>query len=252
MKQMIDLSEKKILVTGASRGIGRAVAVLLSQLGAQVVLVARDKEKIEESMSLMEPGNHFAMIEDLRAFDRLGDLIKSCVQRDGIKISGMVHCAGVSNTTPLNRISYEKLDNEMKINFYAFIELIKYLSKRANHTDECSIVGISSAAAYRGEMGQTIYSATKASMDAAVITLAKELVNKGIRINSIRPGAIKTEMLEGWAKRKGVEVDELGKAQALGMGLPEDVAQLAAFLLSPASRLITGESINIEAGGMGA
>lgn len=252
MKQMIDLSEKKILVTGASRGIGRAVAVLLSQLGAQVVLVARDKEKIEESMSLMEPGNHFAMIEDLCAFDRLGDLIKSCVQRDGIKISGMVHCAGVSNSTPLNRISYEKLDNEMKINFYAFIGLIKYLSKRANHTDGCSIVGISSAAAYRGEIGQTMYSATKASMDASVVTLAKELVNKGIRINSIRPGAIKTEMLEGWAKLKGVEVDELGKVQPLGMGLPEDVAQLAAFLLSPASRLITGESINIEAGGMGA
>lgn len=249
MKQMIDLSEKKILVTGASRGIGKAVAILLSQVGAQVVLVARNKEKLEETISKMDtPDRHFYLTADLFQTEQIRDFMKECIEKDGVKLSGLVHCAGISTTIPLSQISYEKLDREMRINYYAFIEMVKYLAKRNYHTKECSIVGISSVSALRGAKCQTMYSATKAAMDASVITLAKELADKEMRINSIRPGTTKTEMLEEWAKQKGVDLDTFANYQPLGMGLPEDIADLAAFLLSPAARMITGQNISVDGG----
>lgn len=249
MKQLIDLSQKKILVTGASRGIGKAVAVLLSQLGAQVVLVARTKEKLEETIANMEsPDRHFYLIADLFETEHIRNFMKECVEKDGVKLSGLVHCAGISTTIPLSQISYEKLDREMRINYYAFIEMVKYLSKRSYHTENCSIVGISSISSHRGAKCQTMYSATKAAMDASVITLAKELADKGMRINTIRPGTTKTEMLEEWARQKGVDLETFAEHQPLGMGVPEDIADLAAFLLSPAARMITGQSISVDGG----
>lgn len=249
MKRMVDLSGKKILVTGASRGIGKATAIFLSQLGAQVVLVARDEEKLKETISNMEdPDRHFHRCADLFQIEGIQDLILGCVKRDGVKLNGLVHCAGVSTTTPLSQISYEKLDREMRVNYYAFIEMVKHLAKRSCHARDCSIVGISSVAVLRGKKCQTMYSATKAALDASVITLAKELANKGMRINSIRPGTIRTEMLEGWAMQKGIDVNAFAQLQPLGMGYPEDIAGLAAFLLSSEARFITGQSISVDGG----
>lgn len=250
MKPMMDLSKKKILVTGASSGIGRGTAILLSQLGAQVVLIARNEERLKETVSNMEsPDKHFYLIADLLQTERIGQVMGECVERDGVKLDGLVHCAGIATMMPLSQITYEKLDREMRINYYAFIEMIKYLAKRNYRAMDCSVVGISSIAVLRGPKCQTMYSATKAAMDASVITLAKELAGKGMRVNSIRPGLIKTELSIRGSARCGVDMDaRVVEDQPLGMGFPEDVACLAAFLLSSEARFITGQSISIDGG----
>lgn len=251
MKQIISLAEKKIMVTGASSGMGRATAILLSQIGAKVVLVGRNESKLHETIAGMEePEKHICFSQDLSVLEEIEPLVKQAVRQDGVKLNGLVHCAGAAHTVPLPLMNYEKQDADMRLNYYAFIELIKHISKRKYCGESCSFVGISSVAAFRGEKCQTIYSATKAAMDAAVITLSKELADKGMRINSIRPGSIRTDMLKKFAEQIGLEsVDVLNERQRFGLGKPEDVANLAAFLLSPAAGFITGQNIAIDGGG---
>lgn len=245
MKQLIDFTNRKVIVTGASGGIGQAVSLLLSELGAQVILIGRNMEHLKRNLNQMPNNSHKYFVYDLMDLNGIGKLIENIVEYDGKKLDGLVHCAGVSLRLPIRNLNYENMDVVMKTNFYSFVELVKHYSRK-KYNNGGSIVAVSSLAATEGSVGQTAYAASKAAIDISVKTLSKELFKKNIRINSVRPGFINTSMLEGLKNKTGSDL--LGQNQLLGIGEPVDVANLIIYLLSDASRFITGANYTIDGG----
>jgi len=245
----MNLSDKNIMVTGASSGIGRSIALVLSKMGANVIMVARNEERLEAVLKELEPGNHSYFLLDLNDPTGIGNMVDK-VCSGGLKLSGLVHSAGISKTVPMQYLKLEDLNTIMTVNFYSFIELAKQFSRRKNNDNGGSIVAISSISSKVGARGLTAYCASKGALDSAIKSMALELAPKGIRINSIAPGMIRTEIYDGLKEivnNPSFEQD-LKKRQIMGIGEPEDVAYAAAFLLSDASRFITGTSIIVDGG----
>ncbi|MFA5531198.1 MAG: SDR family oxidoreductase [Thiohalomonadaceae bacterium] len=248
MKNIIDLTGRKILVTGASSGIGRETSILLSQIGADVMMIGRNGEELEKTFEKMEEGKHKVFSFDLSNLKDISLLIDRIVSIDDRKLNGLVHCAGISVKLPLRNLDYKAMDETMRINYYSYIELVKNYALRKNSSGG-SIVGISSIASPMGEKAQTNYSASKAAMDAATRTLAQELCSKGIRINTVLPGMTKTKMTQKTAEAlEAGEKPAVMERQLLGMCEPIDIANMVAFLLSDASRFITGRSFYVDGG----
>lgn len=241
-----DFEGRKIVVTGASSGIGKAIALALAMSGAKVALVARDKMKLESVIAELNGKGHTYIAVDLEKMIDLSDGFNKIVE-DGCKLNGLVHCAGMAQVLPLNMLTRERVEKEMAINYYAFIELCRQYAK-SKHSDGGSIVGISSIAADRAEKGQTNYAASKAAMDHAAQALAIELAPKGIRVNTILPGVTITPMTNNANIKGAVDVETITKGQLLGAAQPEDIANIALFLLSDASRMITGRRIFADGG----
>lgn len=247
MKNIIDLSGKKILVTGASSGIGRETAILLGQVGADVILLGRNESALQETREQMiqSGGNCLSIIKyDLSQPDGIAGVIEEAVGSDGRKLDGLAHCAGITAVVPIKNLDCNLLDHIMRTNFYSFVELVKHYSLRKNNNGG-SIVGISSVAAVRAGSGMVAYGASKAAMNAAVISLSKELAKKNIRVNSIMPGMINTRMIQ---REKETWQDAFKNNQIMGLGEPIDIANMIAFLLSDAARFITGTNIEMDGG----
>jgi NAD(P)-dependent dehydrogenase (short-subunit alcohol dehydrogenase family) len=245
----MDLSGKNIMVTGASSGIGKSIALSLSKMGANVIMVARNEESLKAILKELEPGNHAYFLFDLSNPARIGNMMDT-VCSGGLKLSGLVHSAGISRTAPLQYVKLEDLNNIMSVNFYSFIELAKQFSRRKNNDNGGSIVAISSISSKVGARGLTAYCASKGALDSAIKSMALDLAPKGIRINSVAPGMIKTQIYDGLKEivNNNNFEEDLKKRQIMGIGEPEDVAYAAAFLLSDASRFITGTSIIVDGG----
>ncbi len=245
----MELNDKNIMVTGASSGIGKSIALFLSKMGANVIMVARNEERLKEVLKELEPGNHSYFLFDLSDLAGIGNMMDN-VCSGGLKLSGLVHSAGISRTVPMQYLKLEDLNNIMSVNFYSFIELAKQFSRRKNNDNGGSIVAISSISSKVGARGLTAYCASKGALDSAIKSMALDLAPKGIRINSIAPGIIRTQIydeLKEIVNNNNFEED-LKKRQIMGIGEPEDVAYAAAFLLSNASRFITGTSIIVDGG----
>lgn len=241
----LDLSNRKILVTGASSGIGRATAIYLSKLGARLVITGRNEQRLNDTMQQLRGNGHLHIIADLSQLEDMCSIYDEAT-KDGVKLNGLVHCAGIANVVPLNGLTRTKMFDEMNINYFTFIGLVRQYVKR-KYSDAGSIVGISSIAADRAGQCQTNYAASKAAMDIAAQSLSIELAKKGIRINTVLPGLILTEMVER-AEYVGIDMNEINKVQLLGMGEAEDVASACAFLISDMSRLITGRQLFVDGG----
>lgn len=249
MVNPMDLSGRRVLVTGASSGIGRACAIQLSRLGTSVVLVGRRESAMAETLDLMESvDRHQIAVCDVSDLDSLNGLVETATA--GGKLDGLVHAAGVCPALPLAVTSVEANESAMRVNYVAFMELMRIATKRKFANDHFSAVAISSVSSEVGWAGGSVYSATKGALSAAVRALALELAPKGIRVNAVCPSNIRTPMFDALAGDVNSEAGlaALKAKQPLGIGEPEQVASAVAFLLSDAASFITGVNLPVDGG----
>lgn len=249
-KNPFSLDEKLIIVTGASSGIGQQCAISCSKMGANVILFGRDKSRLKETLDLTAnpDGNRFYAI-DLQEYDRIEETINDIVTNKG-KIDGLINCAGVSTTLPLNAISTDKMDSFFSTNVIGGINLSKHVIKSSNFSETGgSILFISSVMGVVGENGKTLYSMTKGALIAAVKSMSLELAKRNIRVNAISPGVVETPMSKNAIYNRNEDSRKrIMNLHPLGLGQPEDVANAAVYLLSDASRWITGTNLVVDGG----
>ena len=245
MKNM-DLQNKRILITGASSGIGRACAICAAQLGASVLLTGRRESALNDTLSqIPDACRHSVFAGDI------GDPAFVRMLLDQVaKIDGLIHAAGVCPAIPIGAMDSAAIADSMRVNYFAFMELMKLCSRRKYANEGFSAVAISSVSSEVGWSGGALYSGSKGALSAAVRALALELAPKGIRVNAVCPSNIKTPMFDSLA---GDMNDESGLAalkakQPLGLGTPEQVAWPVCFLLSSAASFITGVNLPVDGG----
>lgn len=251
MYNLVNLEGRSILIAGASSGIGKATALLVSKLGAKAILVARREEKLKEVVSLMNGDRHSYYVADLSEIEQIERLVVKIIDEQG-PLDGMVFSAGIGRSQPIKFFSPEKVSSYFHINYFAFYETVRQIIKKRRYNEGMRIVGISSVAAYMGDKGQTVYAATKGAMNSSIRCMAHELAEKGICVNAVAPGMVATEMYEGFLNKYGGEESESNKrllaSQYLGIIQPDDIAKAIAFLLSDASKYITGITLPVSAG----
>lgn len=250
MINLVDLADKRILVIGASSGIGKHTAIMLSCLGAKLSIVARNQGRLQETLNSLEGNGHDLFVVDISDLKSIEALIKGVVGKNG-PLDGMVYTAGITGSMPLNMLSPEKLNSVMTTNFYGFVECVRQFSRKGRYNNNARIVAISSVAARCGDKTHIAYSASKAALDGAIRCMAMELAEKKIAVNSVAPGMIKTEMFNSFVERTGEDSNSIKKIkdrQYLGYGEPNDIANVIAFLLSPSARFITGISLPVDGG----
>lgn len=243
------LKDKTILITGASSGIGRSCSVECSRSGANLILVGRNFEELQKTAAMLNPETRVEIIaEDITQSDHLEAIIAEKVAVLG-KISGFVHCAGIEKTLPLKKHSPQLYHDIFEVNVIAGFEIAKILSLKKYKNETCSFVLISSVAGMVGEPGKAAYSASKGAVIAGARSLAMELSRSNIRVNSVSPAMVNTPILEKMFDDIGDEASsEIIKKHPLGIGEPKDVANACIFLLSDASRWVTGTNLVIDGG----
>lgn len=235
------LDGKTILVTGASSGIGQSVAIQCAKVGASLVLTGRDMVRLNETLSLLDPGDHHAFAVDLSSAENIRGLVN-----DLRPLNGVVHSAGIIKRLPLKFISESSWEELMRINFYAPVLLTQQLYKKKLLQPNASVVLISSVAASFASLGNIMYMSSKGALNSFMKGIALELASSGIRANSILPGMVKTH-LSGQISDQELEEDM--KRYPLGRyGNPEDVAYAAIYLLSDASSWMTGSTLTLDGG----
>lgn len=245
----LDLSGKTILVTGASRGIGRATAIYLSRLGARVVIAARTQGALEETLSQLEGKGHLAKAVDLSDVDPLPVWMKSVADEAG-PLYGLVHSAGVATNRALKGITEKDILEVQRINLNAAILLTKgFRQKSVCDPAGSSVVYLSSITAFKSKPALAVYAATKGALVSLTKTLALELLRDKIRVNCVCPGLVRTSMVEELEQILPEEqLQKLYAEYPLGLGEPDDVAYAISFLLSPAARWITGTALVLDGG----
>lgn len=238
------LEGKTILVTGASSGIGKQVAIECSRLGATIVATARNQERLQETMSLLEGQGHQQRLVELTDVEEVEKLIEKVPMLDGV-----VLCSGKGLTLPMQFATREKFDDVFNTNFFAPFELLRMLYKKKKIQKHGSVVVLSSLGGtqiFSGSNG--VYGASKAALSSAMMFCAKEFASRKIRVNCICPGMVDTPLIHrGTVSDEQLKENE--KLYPLGRyGKPEDIAYAAVYLLSDAASWVTGQSFVLDGG----
>jgi NAD(P)-dependent dehydrogenase (short-subunit alcohol dehydrogenase family) len=233
------LRDKTVLITGASSGIGREVAIQCARAGARIIISGRDEARLNDTLSALAGSGHSAVLADLTNQDQL----RALVEHSGI-VDGVVHGAGVHGVIPVRMVGEPFLDRVFSSNFHAPVLLTQRLLYQKSIRDGGSILFMTSIAAHTGTVGVGPYSASKAALIGLMRPLALEVAKRGIRVNSLSPGLVDTPLVNedrAW-------LDEKNKMYPLGIGKPSDVAHAAIYFLCDASRKVTGTSFNMDGG----
>lgn len=239
---------KVAIVTGASRGIGRAIALRLAEDGVNIVINCR---KNRESLNDLEDqikslGSKVITVQgDVSVFSDAEKIIQMAVDRFG-RVDILVNNAGITRDSLILRMKEEDFDRVIQVNLKGAFNCIRHVSRIMIKQRSGKIINISSVVGITGNAGQANYSAAKAGIIGLTKSTARELASRGINVNAVAPGFIKTSMTEALSDK--VKQAILSSIPLKRIGTPEDVAEAVAFLASKGADYITGQVINIDGG----
>lgn len=248
MLNPLDLTGRRYLVTGASSGIGQATAVCLSQLGAHVLVAGRDAERLTATHQLLSGTGHVCVAADLTDAEALPGWLKQLAADHGL-LDGLVHSAGAHAMRPVRFQSSEQFEQLQRINVTAAVALAKGFRQKHVRAPRGSLVFVASVMGLVAQPGVSAYCASKGALLSLTRALALELASEQIRVNAVAPGQVLTEMtLRQKESLPAEQFAAIERMHPLGLGSPEDVAAGIAFLLSDASKWITGTTLTIDGG----
>lgn len=237
------LTDKIILITGASSGIGKSIAIECSRLGAKVIILGRNQERLQETYSLLNGEGHLAISVDLN-----DEISVNKIVSDLPLLNGIVYCAGIQKSAPVKNINQKEFLEIIQTNLFSTTYLNTIILQKKKINKYASLIFISSTAAgIVAEIGNAMYSATKGAIASYAKVLALELASRRIRVNCVSPAMVKTNLLETIAVNKEqLEIDEL--RYPFGYGEPIDVSYAVIYLLSDASKWVTGTNLLLDGG----
>lgn len=241
MYNPFSLENKVILVTGASSGIGRGIAIDTSKMGATVYITARNGSRLNETFSQMNGKSNVIIPAELT--NEIDELVEKLPALDGI-----VLCAGIIKTMPVKNITDTAIEEIFKVNILSEIQLLSRLLRKKKLNKGASVVIISSVSTFNVKVGNSLYSATKGAANSFAKAMALEVSKQKMRVNCIQPGFVPSSILN----HSGIEQDNFlrwyAERHPLGFGEPSDIANACIYLLSDAAKWVTGSIFTIDGG----
>ena len=244
MHNPFSLYGKTILITGASSGIGRAIAIACSQMKANVIITARNQQRLQETFELLEGEGNIQIIADLSDINQLSDLVKKLPKLDGVASNAGIVRTLITQVSEANDVS-----EIFKINTFAPIHLIQFLLHNKKLNKNASIVFLSSiSGVYCGAIGGSLYGSSKAALDGFSKALALEVASRGIRVNTVNPGMVNTGIFDRTSISQDQLEEDVKNYPLKRYGKTSDIAYAVIYLLSDAAEWITGTSLLIDGG----